>query len=65
MKVFGKALIHHSRFGFVEGSFDEDSSRLYVSRGVGVTFLPIRVKTPPEIPMLTLRCSVPDQVPSP
>ena len=59
IRVFGRAPIHHSRFGYEQGWFEEDGSRLYVGRGVGVTVLPIRLDAPPEIPIVTLRCRVP------
>jgi predicted MPP superfamily phosphohydrolase len=37
------------RGGFEQGWFREGDARLYVSRGVGVTFLPIRIDARPEI----------------
>jgi uncharacterized protein len=55
----GKAPLHHSKFGYEQGWFEENDSRLYVGRGVGVTLLPIRIDAPPEIPMITLRAVVP------
>jgi predicted MPP superfamily phosphohydrolase len=58
IRVFGKAPIHHSKFGFERGWFSENESQLYVGRGVGVTVLPIRIDAPPEIPMVTLRAAV-------
>jgi hypothetical protein len=54
IRVAGKAAIHHSRFGYERGWFEAEGCRLYVSRGVGVTLLPIRIDAPPEIPVLTL-----------
>ncbi|MEQ1632515.1 MAG: hypothetical protein ABL997_09090 [Planctomycetota bacterium] len=50
----GKAPLHHSKFGYEQGWFREGDARLYVSRGVGVTFLPIRIDAPPEIPIVTM-----------
>jgi len=52
------APIHHSRFGYERGWFTENGCRLYVSRGVGVTVLPLRIGAPPEIPIVTLRSRV-------
>jgi predicted MPP superfamily phosphohydrolase len=54
IRVNGKAPLHHSKFGYEQGWFVEGESRLYVSRGVGVTFLPIRIDAPPEIPLVTM-----------
>ena len=54
IRVFGVAPIHHSRFGYEQGWFEEGASRLCVSRGVGVTVLPLRIAAPPEIPIVTL-----------
>jgi hypothetical protein len=51
--VRGKAPLHHSKFGYEQGWFVEGDARLFVSRGVGVTFLPIRIDAPPEAPILT------------
>lgn len=55
---FGKAMIVHSEFGYLAGGFEEEGSRLYVSRGVGVSVLPIRVGARPEVPIFTLRIGV-------
>ena len=54
IRVRGKAPLHHSKFGYEQGWFVEGDSRLYVSRGVGVTFLPIRIDAPPEAPIFTM-----------
>ena len=40
---------------YVMGHFRQGDSQLYVSRGIGVVGVPIRVFTPPEIVLLTLR----------
>jgi predicted MPP superfamily phosphohydrolase len=59
IRIAGRALIHHSKFGYERGWFRENDCSLYVGRGVGVTVLPIRIDAPPEIPIVTLRCAVP------
>lgn len=56
--VAGKVPLRHSAFGYLSGSYEEVGSHLYVSRGIGVTFLPLRVGAPPEIPVLRLRSPV-------
>lgn len=40
---------------YTEGLFEEQGSRLYVSRGLGVVGVPMRVAAPPEIAVITLR----------
>lgn len=54
IRIAGKAPVHHSKLGYEQGWFCEADSRLYVSRGVGVTVLPLRIGAPPEVPMITL-----------
>lgn len=54
IRVAGRAPIHHSRFGYEQGWFQEGACRLYVGRGIGVTVLPIRIDAPPEIPVVRL-----------
>lgn len=39
---------------FVEGWFEKNGSRMYVSRGIGMSTLPIRFDCPPELPIITL-----------
>ncbi len=53
--LFGWAPLKHSAFGYWRGLYQEEGMRLYVSRGVGVTFLPLRIGAPPEVPILRLR----------
>ncbi|MGH7700010.1 MAG: metallophosphoesterase [Gemmatimonadales bacterium] len=45
---------------YVMGHFRQGAGQLYVSRGIGVVGVPIRVFVPPEITVLTLRSSPPD-----
>ena len=44
--------ISHTTAGFHSGGYDADGCRLYVSRGVGATVLPIRLGARPEVPIL-------------
>jgi predicted MPP superfamily phosphohydrolase len=55
IRLAGWAPIHHSRFGYERGWFVENDCRLYVSRGVGVTVLPLRIDAAPEVPLVTFR----------
>jgi len=40
---------------FIAGSYTRDDALLYVSRGVGVGAVPLRLGSPPEVDLLTLR----------
>ncbi len=40
---------------YLEGWFAQDGSRMYVSRGVGMTFLPIRFLCRPELSIVTIK----------
>ncbi|OLC06659.1 MAG: hypothetical protein AUH42_05205 [Gemmatimonadetes bacterium 13_1_40CM_70_11] len=46
---------------YVMGHFRQGDSQLYVSRGIGVVGVPIRVFVPPEIALIELRRSPPTQ----
>jgi predicted MPP superfamily phosphohydrolase len=39
---------------FLEGWYAERGSRMYVSRGIGTSFLPIRFRCPPELAIITV-----------
>ena len=54
VRFFGHAPMRHTSFGFLDGLYQQDRSQLYVSRGGGVTLLPIRFGAPPEIGLLRL-----------
>ncbi len=40
---------------YPEGLYGFNASKLYVSRGIGTTFTPVRLNVPPEITLLNLR----------
>ena len=46
---------------YIAGPYRREESFLYVSRGVGVGAVPVRVGAPPEIDLLTLRSAVASQ----
>ncbi|MCE5263050.1 MAG: metallophosphoesterase [Deltaproteobacteria bacterium] len=50
----GGVSLAHLRTPYVEGLFRIGASRLYVSRGIGTTFTPIRLNARPEITLLNL-----------
>jgi predicted MPP superfamily phosphohydrolase len=39
---------------FLEGWYAERGSRMYVSRGIGTSFLPIRFRSSPELAIITV-----------
>jgi predicted MPP superfamily phosphohydrolase len=44
----------HLRTPYPEGLYRINSSRLYVSRGIGTTFTPVRLNAPPEVTLFHL-----------
>jgi predicted MPP superfamily phosphohydrolase len=46
--------INRFRFPIVAGSLRRDDSLLFVSRGIGTIYLPMRINCPPEVAILTL-----------
>jgi predicted MPP superfamily phosphohydrolase len=43
------------KFPVVAGTATRENTTLFVSRGVGTVYLPVRVNCPPEVAILTLR----------
>lgn len=54
---WGKVHLSHVRGRYWEGLFETPAGMLYVSRGIGTTFVPFRLFARPEVAMLTLRAS--------
>jgi predicted MPP superfamily phosphohydrolase len=56
IRLFGWAPMKHTRHGWLAGEFrcDRGTSRLYVSRGIGVTILPLRIGARPELPIVRM-----------
>jgi hypothetical protein len=50
----GRTPLRHTRHGFWSGRFERGGSQLYVGRGAGVSFLPVRRGAPPELPIIVL-----------
>jgi uncharacterized protein len=44
----------HGSGRFLDGWYEERGSRMYVSRGIGTSFLPIRFRCPPELSIITV-----------
>ncbi|MBM4034313.1 MAG: hypothetical protein FJ291_21420 [Planctomycetes bacterium] len=54
---FGTSLLIKSRVArrYVSGHFVEDGTQMFVSRGIGTLYLPIRFRARPEVTLLRLR----------
>jgi predicted MPP superfamily phosphohydrolase len=50
----GRTPLRHTRYGFWSGRFERGGRQLYVGRGAGVSFLPVRRGAPPELPIIVL-----------
>jgi predicted MPP superfamily phosphohydrolase len=53
----GDLSLAHMRTPYAEGLFRRGDSRLYVSRGIGTTFTPVRLNAPPEVTLLRLQAA--------
>jgi predicted MPP superfamily phosphohydrolase len=51
------------RFPVVAGLGEKDGTSLFVSRGIGTVYLPLRIQCPPDVAILTLRRRAEDQGP--
>jgi predicted MPP superfamily phosphohydrolase len=54
VKILGRTPLRHTRHDYWAGHFTRGESQLYVGRGVGTSFLPIRVGAPAEIAIVEL-----------
>jgi predicted MPP superfamily phosphohydrolase len=52
---FGRTPLRHTHEGYWAGRFERDGAQLYVGRGVGVSFIPVRIGAPAEVAIVTLR----------
>jgi len=52
--AFGRTPLRHTRHGYWSGHFTRGAAQLYVGRGVGTSFLPIRIGAPAEIAIVEL-----------
>lgn len=50
----GRFSLAHLRTPYPEGLYQRDGAYLYVSRGIGTTFTPVRLNAPPEITVIQL-----------
>jgi hypothetical protein len=52
--IAGRMPSQHSVLGYWHGHHHDSGAQLYVSRGVGVTMLPLRIGAPAEVVLLRL-----------
>ncbi|HTO51889.1 MAG TPA: metallophosphoesterase [Myxococcota bacterium] len=52
--IAGRTPLRHTHHGFWSGQFYRGEAQLYVGRGVGTSFLPIRIGAPGEIAVIEL-----------
>ena len=55
--AFGRTPLRHTHHGYWAGHFTRGRAQLYVGRGVGTSFLPIRIGAPAEIAIVGLEVS--------
>jgi len=51
----GVGAIAHRRFPILSGLGSRENTSMFVSRGVGTVYVPVRINCPPEVAVLTLR----------
>ncbi|HEY7188115.1 MAG TPA: metallophosphoesterase [Vicinamibacterales bacterium] len=51
----GVGAIARSRFPILQGLGRRDNTSIFVSRGIGTVYVPIRINCPPEVAVITLR----------
>jgi hypothetical protein len=45
------------KFPIVAGAGGQDRTTIFVSRGIGTVYVPVRINCPPEVAILTLQAS--------
>jgi uncharacterized protein len=55
----GLGAIAASEFPVVQGSARRENTTVFVTRGVGTVYVPVRINCPPEVALLTIRPSTP------
>lgn len=60
--VPGFGAIARRSFPVVAGLAAREHTSIYVSRGIGTVYVPIRINCPPEVAIVTLRRSLEDQI---
>ena len=55
MVLPGVGAIARREFPVIAGNGREGNTNIFVSRGVGTVYVPIRINCPPEVAIVTLR----------
>jgi len=55
IRLLGWSPYHHSRLGYEAGLYRHGRGQLFVSRGAGVSLLPLRIGTRAEVSLLRLK----------
>jgi predicted MPP superfamily phosphohydrolase len=48
-------IVTRKRFPIIQGVGAQDNTSIFVSRGVGTVYVPVRINCPPEVAMITLK----------
>src|SRR6185369_9195788 len=51
----GVCAVARARFPVVEGLGQREKSSIFVSRGIGTVYVPVRINCPPEVALVTLQ----------
>jgi uncharacterized protein len=51
----GVGAIARTRFPILQGTGRRDNTTIFVSRGIGTVYVPVRINCPPEVAIITLR----------
>jgi predicted MPP superfamily phosphohydrolase len=51
----GIGALARRRFPVLAGLAQQDDTSIFVSRGVGTVYVPVRINCPPEVALVTLR----------
>ena len=51
----GVGAVARRRFPVLEGLGSRDNTSIFVSRGMGTVYVPVRINCPPEVAVITLK----------
>ena len=57
--VPGVGAIYKTRFPILHGLGRQANTSIFVSRGIGTVYVPVRINCPPEVALVTLRATEP------
>jgi uncharacterized protein len=53
----GVGAVAKARFPILQGLGRQDNTSIFVSRGIGTVYVPVRINCPPEVAIITLRAT--------